>query len=68
MFLDTNIAETLEYIKDRAEEARASWWSTIFSLYKIRQYLAGAMEESLPENAGTLLVLSPTPSELHMPH
>lgn len=48
LFLDADIEATIEYIKDCAREAR----SGLINATKIRKYVAGAIANFTPRNAG----------------
>ena len=63
LFLDADIKGTVAYVKDCARQARSSWVAAT----RIRDYVAGAIDQFQPENAGTLsFVLLKTPLHHHV--
>lgn len=48
LFLDADIEATVEYVKRCAQKARTGWLAAT----RIRDYVAGAIDEFQPENAG----------------
>ncbi len=52
LFLDAPIEETIEYIKECAVRARSGWVNAT----KIREYVAGAIANFTPANAGKPLL------------
>ncbi|KAL3142991.1 hypothetical protein ABBQ38_003272 [Trebouxia sp. C0009 RCD-2024] len=51
LFLDADIEATVEYVKRCAQKARTGWLAAT----RIRDYVAGAIDEFQPENAGPAL-------------
>lgn len=50
LFLDAKIEDTVAYVKECAKKARSSWLAAT----RIREYVAGAIDQFQPDNAGTV--------------